>query len=133
MRAILIDPQARTVSEVDYTGDYKNIYEHIDAECFDCVRIGDEIEHTLFVDDEGLINGRADGTFRYDGDNPAYLVGKGLILATDADVESIEASLSLDYVRSKVAFGEPARIGGVLVFIEVAGNGTGTGRYWPIN
>lgn len=120
MRAILINPQDQTITEVDYTGEYKNIYTHIDAGCFDCVRIGDESEHTIFVDDEGLLNGKARdvGMFRYDGDYPAYLAGKALILATDDEGESIAATLTLDYVKGKVAFGEMMRTGdGGIVFV----------------
>ena len=121
MRAILINPQDRTITEVEYTGDYKNIYKHIEASCFDCVRIGDENEHTIFVDDEGLLNGKARdvGMFRYDGDFPAYLAGKALILATDDEGESVAATLTLDYVKEKVAFGEMMRTGdGGIVFVS---------------
>lgn len=120
MRAILIDPKNRTVTEVNYTGDYRNINTHIQADCFDIVRIGDENDNTIFVDDEGLINDKARdvGFFRFDGDNPMALAGYGLILGTDAEGESIECNLSVADVYSRVAFGELARMGNEIVFVE---------------
>jgi len=107
MRAILINPQDETVTEVEWNGDYKHIYRLIDAACFDCVRLGDKAENTIYVDDEGLLNGKARdvGMFRVDGDNPAYLAGKGLILATDKEGESVGTDLTLESVRAIVAFG----------------------------
>lgn len=133
MRAILIDPTNQTVTEVEHSGHYKAIQHIIDARCFDCVRLGDEEEHTIYVDDEGLLNGkvREAGMFRYDGDNPAYLAGKGLILATDREGDSVAATMTLDEVKSKVSFGVIAIFGGVTVFAEFA-NGLPTGRAWPL-
>jgi hypothetical protein len=107
MRAILIDPQNEAVTEVEYDGDYKSICKLIDAELFDCVRLGDGAENTIYVDDEGLLNGKRNtvGMFRVEGGNPAYLAGKGLILATDSEGESIGTELTLEEVRGWVAFG----------------------------
>ena len=53
MKAILIDPFEQTVKEVQYSGDFHQIYDLIEAETFDVARIsrGDGI----FVDDEGLL------------------------------------------------------------------------------
>lgn len=118
MRAILIDPQNESITEVEYNGDYKHIYELIGASCFDCVRLGDKEENTIFVDDEGLLNGAANriGMFRFAGDNPAYLAGKGLILATDAGGDSVGTTLSLEWVRERVAFGLPMRVFGSVIF-----------------
>ena len=129
MRAILINPQDQTITEVDYTGDYKNIYEHIDADCFDCVSFGDKERHTIFVDDNGLNNGKAlqVGMFRVDGEYPAYLAGKGLILATDDEGESVAATMTLEYLNNLIAFGECARMGSTIIFFE-----HDTGRYWRV-
>lgn len=112
MRAILIDPLAHTVTEVDSTGEWQNIVRHIGAQYMDAVRIGDAQEHTIYVDDEGLINGKAQtgGMFRFDGDNAAYLAGRGLILATDGEGECVAATLTLDDVRKRVAWGRPWRV-----------------------
>ena len=39
MRAILIDPFAKEITEVDYDGDYKKIYDLIDCKTFDVVNV----------------------------------------------------------------------------------------------
>ena len=63
MRAILIDPKAKQIMQIDYNGDYKTIYEHLSftnsfgnshkVRAFDIVRIpvGND---GIYVDDEGL-------------------------------------------------------------------------------
>jgi hypothetical protein len=140
MRALLINPQNCSITEVDYTGDYKNIYTHIDAECFDIVRFGDEEDNTIYVDDNGLNNGAAErvGMFRVAGENPAYLAGKGLVLAHNADGESIATTMTIDALREKIVFGQPCRINGALVFLELrAGEAVSWetalhNRMWPI-
>jgi hypothetical protein len=53
MRAILLDAKTRTVSEVDYDGDYKSIYGLIGCQCFTVVQLGNGDD--LYVDDEGLL------------------------------------------------------------------------------
>jgi len=121
MRAILINPQDQTITEVDYTGDYKNICTHIGADCFDIARFGDKDNHAVFVDDEGLINGAVDrvGMFRLHGENPVYLAGKGLILAHNAAGESIAATMTLDALRTVLTFGKPVRINDAVYFLEL--------------
>lgn len=102
MRGILINPQDRTITEVEYNGDYRQIYALIDADLFDCVRI-DEKE-TIYVDDEGLINGKARsvGLFYFTGDNPVVLAGKALILSTDDEGESIATNMTVEQVAARV-------------------------------
>lgn len=134
MRAILINPQDCTITEVDYTGEYSNIYTHIEAQCFDCVRFGDKQGNTIFVDDEGLLNGKVSdvGMFRVDGDFPAYLAGKGLILATDAEGESVATDMDIEELRKKIAFGRPVRYMGEAVFMEYK-DGVPTGKAWGMD
>jgi hypothetical protein len=101
MKAYLIDPQAKTVTEVHYNGDFHQIYELIEVELFTVVTI-DDIGNAVFIDDEGLLN------------NPRYffklagylqpLAGKGLVLGTDDDGESVEPTISLEDVRGMVSF-----------------------------
>lgn len=102
MRAILIDPQARRISEVQYTGDYRNIYTHIGANTFDIVHLnrgGD----TLFVDDEGLL--KPNYYFQWvPADHLIILAGKGLILGTNAEGDSIATKMPLVDVDMAVRF-----------------------------
>ena len=107
MKAILIDPENHTVTEVEYNGNYKHIYELIGCETFTVVDIGRDnngLTHSIFVDDEGLLN------------NPRYffiwngyqqpLAGKGLILGCDEEGETVAATLDLEAVRLNVSFTE---------------------------
>ena len=53
MRAILINPEDKTVTEVDYDGDYKSIYKLIGCSTFDVVRTSTSNDG-IYIDDEGL-------------------------------------------------------------------------------
>lgn len=123
MRAILINPQDKSVTEVDYNGDYRQIYQLIDATCFDCVRI--DARETIYIDDEGLINGKGNevGFFYVKGERPVALAGKGLILSTGVDArgaitgESVGTELTVDAVRAMIDWVQPARVNGVLCWL----------------
>ena len=99
MKAYLIDPNNRKITEVDYTGDFRNIYTHIGAECFDVARFGET--DCVFVDDEGLIKGPVYQFFAVQG-YPAPLAGKGLVLGTDEEGNSISPSIDLAWLKSNV-------------------------------
>jgi hypothetical protein len=100
MKAILIDPFEQTVKEVQYSGDFNQIYDLIEAETFDVARIsrGDGI----FVDDEGLLN--APTHFFEHSEYHSPLAGKGLIVGCDEGGESVDCKTTLDEVKAKVTF-----------------------------
>lgn len=101
--AILIDPFTRTVTQVEWNGHYKQIAELIDCQLYDVARInrnGDGI----FVDDEGLLKGEQN-FFVFDG-YPNPLAGKGLLLGTDAEGNSITPHITLDEARRRTTFGD---------------------------
>lgn len=95
MRAILIDPDTETISEVDYNGDYRQIHKLIEASCFDLARI--DACNSIYVDDEGMLVGKK--IFAYEG---YPLAGKGLVLGVDDEGNSISPSLTLDQVKQAV-------------------------------
>jgi hypothetical protein len=106
MKAFLIDPYAMTVTETTYSGNYNEIYGKIDCSIFTCVTFNDE-EDTVFIDDEGLVNGKEQAFFRII-DTPrgdTYpLVGKGLVLGTDEDGESVEPKITLEKLKKQIQF-----------------------------
>jgi hypothetical protein len=105
MKAILVNPFDRTITEVEYSGDFKQIYNFIDAECFDCARInrhGDGI----FVDDEGLIREVEQAFFQHE-DYPQPLAGKGLVLGCDDEGNSVSPHTTLEELKAKITFGSP--------------------------
>jgi hypothetical protein len=101
--AVLIDPTNRSIMYVEYDGNYQSIYKLIDAQCFDVVRIdkGD----TIFVDDEGLINGKGmrAGFFVY-GNYPQPLAGKGLVLGVDDEGDSVSCANSLAFFENNISW-----------------------------
>lgn len=108
MRAILIDPIARTISETEHNGDYRDIYrllsdpEHgLEVDDFNTVLWNNR--NVVFVDGEGLLK------------NPRYfftirgylqpLAGRGLILGLNGP-ETIATDLTLRQVRPSIGFQE---------------------------
>lgn len=100
MKAILIDPFEQTVKEVQYSGDFNQIYDLIDAQTFDVARIGRG--DGIFVDDEGLLN--APTHFFEHSEYPSPLAGKGLIVGCDHQGESVSCKTTVEEVKAKVTF-----------------------------
>ena len=66
MKAFLINPIDETITEVDHDdSDYKNISKAIDAKYFTTVQIHEDGD-TIYLDDEGLLNGNHKHTFTLD-------------------------------------------------------------------
>lgn len=111
MRAILIDPFDESVTEVEYDGDYKNIYKllshpehHVD--CFTVVYL--ENGDGIFVDDEGLFKDPKH-FFTYTGyDQP--IAGKGLVLGTDEEGNSVSPKTVLGDLQPKIGFRHDIRL-----------------------
>ena len=103
MRAYLIDPIKKEISVVNYNGDYQMINKFINCpRGFDAV-YGFRNQDTLFVDDEGLLRKENYGfEFTYDNGHTQPLMGKALVLGTDAEGESVAVKSTLEEVASKV-------------------------------
>lgn len=100
MKAILINPFEQSVTEVDYSGDYNQIYEFIEAQMFDVARISHD--DGIFVDDEGLLNSPTH--FFEHSDYHSPLAGKGLIVGCNSEGESVDCKTTVDEVKAKVTF-----------------------------
>lgn len=100
MKAYLIDPFERTVTEVQYNGEYRHIYELIKADTYTAVQITPQ-QDVIFLDDEGLYAGEHQRFFLY-SDYPQPLAGRGLVLGTDREGESVEPKITLDEVEALV-------------------------------
>lgn len=114
MRAFLIDPGARTLTTVEYDGDYTTIYQLLGIDTFDVVRFGDDGD-VIYVDDEGLMKGPTD-FFLIEG-YPQPIAGKGLVLGTDAEGDDIEPKVSEEWLRENLDFGNMMNLGGTLMFM----------------
>lgn len=100
-KAFLIDPELQRITQVEYSGDYKNIYEHIKADTFDCARFNADGDG-VFVDDNGLLNG-PEHFFVVEG-YAQPLAGRGLVLGVNEDGESIAPRVTLEWLQAHVAF-----------------------------
>lgn len=102
MRAYLIDPVARRISEVDYDGDYHSIYRLCDYDVFTVATFDPNTQDGVFVDDEGLF--KSPQNFFYIVGYPQPLAGKELVLGCDDEGESIEPAITLDDLRKRVVY-----------------------------
>jgi hypothetical protein len=100
MKAYLIDPYEHSITGVDYSGDYKDIYKLIDCRTFDCV--GFNGDDTLYVDDEGLYKNNPEFFMIKGYSQP--LCGKALVLGVDRDGNSIAPKISLTNLKKMVTF-----------------------------
>jgi|9_EtaG_2_1085328.scaffolds.fasta_scaffold56899_2 hypothetical protein len=119
MKAILIDPKAKQVMQIDYSGDYRHIYEHLsfypNAEgmthkprAFDVVRTptgGDGI----YVDDEGLYVSAEDKhwfNIKYN-DQDMMLVNRSLVIGCDDEGNSTDCVSTVEDIQSRITWGIP--------------------------
>lgn len=100
-KAILIDAENRTVKEVIITN-YRDISTFGRFQHFDAVQI-DRRGNTVYVDDEGRINGTEYGFMIAGHSEP--LMGNGVILGTNLRTgESKDTDYSVEKVRGMVRF-----------------------------
>lgn len=109
MQAILIDPYKEELRAVEYNGDYKQIYEHIKADCFTLVRLANDDD--VFVDDEGLLKVTPETKFFMLRDYPQPLAGYGLILGNDEEGESVDVHHTVEFYRPQVQFLDAQMVG----------------------
>lgn len=110
MKAYLIDPTIDAIVETEYNGDWKTIAPTIGAETFTLVVYEHNgVELSIYVDDEGLFNGNPHGWFDLPGFNQAFR-GKGLVLGTDDEGESVDVPDVLEHLLSAVSFPDTASV-----------------------
>ena len=106
MKAYLIDPEKQEVTEVEYSGDYKDIYKLIDCSTFEIVGItpkGDGI----YVDEEGLYAEKKH-LWSFKGilfENHLFnLSNKGLVLGSNIVGDTIQSDFSLEEIKERVVW-----------------------------
>lgn len=101
MRAILIDPFTRTVTDVDTSASLLDMYDLLKVDLITVMQVG--AGHAMILDDEGLLK---------DKDTQAYFTLKGLaqplagraMILGDEYGENRAATLTLDEVADKVVW-----------------------------
>jgi hypothetical protein len=99
MRGILIDPTNKTVSEID--GDFTNYrkIQEVVGDPFTVIGLGGG--ETLYLDDEGLLREPIAPLFTWVGYRQP-LAGKGLILGTDDNGDTIASIMPLAVVQASI-------------------------------
>lgn len=108
--ALLIDPVAKTVTEVQVTGDDSNladIYEHLDCQTFDCVERSGNGD-AIYVDDEGILYDPKTmvkrGFFSIGTQGQPY-AGRGLWIGSDIKTgDSADCVMTLEQALQVVKF-----------------------------
>lgn len=113
----LIDPVEQTVTEVPYSGNYEEIYQYIGADAFDVARVNEHGDG-IYVDDEGLINGKQQAFFQIQGYHQP-LAGKGLYMGCDAEGETVAPYATLEEVKDSIRWVMPVKINDQLIWLEV--------------
>ena len=120
MKAILIDPKHERVMQIDYSGDYRHIYEHLSFQnaegmthkprAFDVVRtpIGGD---GIYVDDEGLYAPAEDKhwfsiTYK---EQDMLLVNRSLVIGCDDEGNSTDCASTVEDIRQRIKWGIPAK------------------------
>ena len=101
LRAILINPITRTVSDIDTAAGLDDLYDILQVDLITVMRVG--AGHAMILDDEGLLKDNSEQEyFQLKGmDQP--LAGRALILA-DEYGENRAATLTLKEVEDKVVW-----------------------------
>jgi hypothetical protein len=118
-KTLLIDPFKQTITEVQYRGDYKDIYDLIECDTYDAARINKHGD-SLFIDDEGLF--KEQQAFFIHKDYPQPLAGKALLLGCRAsDGETIAPTETLEELTANIQFVMPVRVNGKVVWLDTEG------------
>ena len=105
MKAILINPKLQTINEINYSGDYKDIYKLTECSTFTAIYPFDNCEDTIYLDDEGLLkSSNYCFTVRCDDGRNEPLMGNALILGTDEEGDSKDVETSIDEIKRRVSF-----------------------------
>lgn len=104
MRSYLIDPHTQQITEVEHNGDYRQIYEFIQARPFTVVTINDKRDG-IFVDDEGLYR-EGQRFFKLEGyEQP--IAGRGLVLGCDDEGETVAPTITLSELKGRISWVRP--------------------------
>ena len=98
-KAILLNARNNTVEFVSIN-DFRDIQKFGQYDCFTCVQM-DAKGNTLYVDDEGLINGTNAGFYMRGYEGP--LMGNAVILCSNRNTgDSVDTDLTLEQVSEMV-------------------------------
>lgn len=101
MRAILIDPFTRTVSNIDTDASLDDMYSVLQVDLITVMQVGGG--HAMILDDEGLLKDRDSQAYFTMRGLAQPLAGRAMILG-DEYGESRAATLTIEEVEDKVVW-----------------------------
>jgi len=101
MEAYFIDAANKSVTLIDYDGDWRSINKIVGCETFTVVN-ANEYGDSIFLDDEGHFV-PDQNYFWFDG-YPSMLAGNGLVLGCNSEGESIEPCQSIEWFKERIRF-----------------------------
>ena len=106
MKAILIDAVNRKVELVMTDGHFRDMQRQIGC---DIMTVGTYLENEdfIYVDDEGLLNGKWKDFFFIEnkaGSKSQFFAGNGLVLASNEEGESVDVKTSVEDLTKMVRF-----------------------------
>lgn len=102
-RGLLINPVAKTVTEVQTSGELQELYRLLECRTVEIVPVSDGGE-TLWIDEEGLYAEPPKEFFSFLGHETNPLCGNGLILGSDGKGGHADCRLPLKLVADRVVF-----------------------------
>lgn len=107
MRAILIDPAAKSVSIIDHPATLDGLRATIDCEKVEAV--GLLPGETLWINEEGLLAEHPGPFFQIAAATP--MAGRGVVLGSDDRGETVASRLAVDFLFSALDFPDIELIG----------------------
>lgn len=101
MRAILINPENQTVTEIQISDDYREIYKALGCETFTAPVVYNN-EDVLYCDDEGLFVPQKGGVIMDDWAYP--ILGKMLVIGCDDEGNSVDAKSTIEFFTKKITW-----------------------------
>ena len=102
MRALLIDPELKTVTSVDVKNHYKAFNDIIEAETGTVVQVNSK--NDLWLDDDGLLN--PTHFWQWKGSNQSFS-GKGLLLGSTEDGGNSSTRVSIKKATEQITWDAP--------------------------
>ncbi len=109
LRALLIDPDAKTVTRVEYDGNYRSISRLIEngSRPFDALDLGEG--ESIFFDDEFLLNDDGEPRAYFTLVGPVFtfatpIGGKGLVLGVNGEGESVGTLIDIKRLEANLRF-----------------------------
>ena len=104
VKAILIDAKEQEIKEIEY--DTKNgiqdIYDVIGCRCF-CVAADLSDGNTVYVDDEGYLNGTK-SFFKFKSMDTQWFAGNGLVMRDDMSENTVDTTVDVEKLEQDVIF-----------------------------